>query len=60
MAAAEAFKVTIKGKGGHGAIPETTVDAVITATLTVLNLQTIISRNVGVGDLSDRRLDPKR
>ena len=47
MAAAEAFKVTIKGKGGHGAIPETTVDAVITATLTVLNLQTIISRNVG-------------
>ncbi len=47
MAAAEAFKVTICGRGGHGALPEKTVDAVITAALMVTNLQTVISRNVG-------------
>ncbi len=47
MAAAEAFKVTINGKGGHGALPEQTVDPVTTAALMVTNLQTIISRNVG-------------
>ena len=47
MAAAEAFKITIHGRGGHGALPEKTVDAVIIAALMVTNLQTIISRNVG-------------
>ena len=31
MAAADCFKITITGKGGHGAYPETTVDAVLIA-----------------------------
>lgn len=47
MAAAEAWKATIWGKGGHGAVPEKTVDPIITAALTITALQTIISRNVG-------------
>ncbi|MCU0519745.1 MAG: M20 family metallopeptidase [Anaerolineae bacterium] len=47
MAAAEAFKVTVSGRGGHGALPEKTIDAVIIAALMVTNLQTIISRNIG-------------
>jgi amidohydrolase len=47
MAAAEAFKVLIHGRGGHGALPEKTVDPVMTAALMVTALQTIVSRNVG-------------
>ncbi|HHE71598.1 MAG TPA: amidohydrolase [Chloroflexi bacterium] len=47
MAAAEAWKATIWGKGGHGAVPEKTVDPIVTAALTITALQTIISRNVG-------------
>ncbi|MDF1512514.1 MAG: amidohydrolase [Anaerolineae bacterium] len=46
MAAAEAFHVTITGKGGHAAKPEETVDPVVIAAMTVSNLQTIVSRNV--------------
>ena len=47
MAAAEAFKIVITGKGGHGALPHQTVDPVTTAALMITNLQTIVSRNVG-------------
>ncbi|MGC9522009.1 MAG: M20 metallopeptidase family protein [Anaerolineae bacterium] len=47
MAAAEAWQATITGKGGHGAMPEETIDPVVTAALTIANLQTIVSRNVG-------------
>jgi amidohydrolase len=47
MAAAEAWHATIVGKGGHAAKPEETVDPVLTAAMTVINLQSIVSRNVG-------------
>ncbi len=47
MAAAEAFTATIVGKGGHGAKPHETIDPVVIAAMTVNNLQTIVSRNVG-------------
>lgn len=47
MAAAEAFHATIVGKGGHGAMPEETIDPVLIAAMVVTNLQTIVSRNVG-------------
>jgi amidohydrolase len=46
MAAAEAWKVTITGKGGHAAMPEDTIDPVVVAAMIVNNLQTIVSRNV--------------
>ena len=46
MAAADKFEVTIIGKGGHGASPHQTVDAVLLATQVINNLQTIVSRNV--------------
>ena len=36
--------ITIFGKGGHGARPETTVDPIVIAARTVLALQTIVSR----------------
>ncbi|MEM7553992.1 MAG: M20 family metallopeptidase [Cyanobacteria bacterium P01_A01_bin.84] len=46
MAAVESFKCTIFGKGGHGAMPNQTVDSVVVAAQVVNALQTIVSRNV--------------
>ncbi|QOR36585.1 amidohydrolase [Clostridium sp. 'deep sea'] len=46
MAAADKFEATIIGKGGHGASPHQTVDAVVLAAQVINNLQTIVSRNV--------------
>jgi amidohydrolase len=46
MAAADSFELEIVGKGGHGALPHTSVDAVAVAAHVVVNLQTIISREV--------------
>lgn len=36
--------VRIKGRGGHGSLPEETIDPVIVAACTVMRLQTIVSR----------------
>ena len=46
MAGAEEFKITVTGKGGHGAIPHQTVDPVLAASQIVSALQSITSRNV--------------
>jgi len=46
MAAAETFEVVITGKGGHAAMPHLTIDPIITAASTIMNLQPIISRNL--------------
>jgi amidohydrolase len=46
MAAAEAWKAEIVGQGGHAALPERTVDPIVTAAMIVTNLQTVVSRNV--------------
>ena len=45
MAAADLFEIEVMGKGGHGATPHGTVDAVIVASHIVNSLQTIVSRN---------------
>ncbi len=44
LAACDSFKIVVKGKGGHGAYPEDTVDPVVLACNLVQALQTIISR----------------
>jgi amidohydrolase len=46
MAAGEIFKVSLTGKGGHGALPHRAVDPVLAAAHVVTALQGIISRNV--------------
>jgi len=38
------FTLTIRGKGGHGAQPHLTVDAVVIAAEVVMALQTVVSR----------------
>jgi hippurate hydrolase len=45
MAATDEIKITIHGKGGHGAFPHLTVDPVVAAAHVVTALQTIASRN---------------
>ena len=46
MAAVELFRLTILGKGGHGAMPHQTVDSIVVASQIVNALQTIVSRNI--------------
>ncbi len=46
MAATDAFSARIIGKGGHGALPHETVDAVYIASQLVVALQSVVSRNV--------------
>lgn len=46
MANSDSFRVTIRGRGGHGASPHQTVDAVMVACNAVVNLQTVVSRKV--------------
>ena len=49
---ADALRVTIYGKGGHGAYPNTTVDPIVIAAKTILALQTIVSREVQPGEMA--------
>ncbi|MEM6713887.1 MAG: M20 family metallopeptidase [Cyanobacteria bacterium P01_D01_bin.6] len=46
MAATEFFHCTIKGRGGHGAIPHQTVDSIVVAAQIVNAIQTIVARNI--------------
>lgn len=46
MAAVECFRLDIFGKGGHGAMPDQTVDSVVVSAQIVNALQTIVSRSV--------------
>lgn len=50
MAAADRFEITVQGKGGHGAQPHKTKDAIVTASQLVVNLQQIVSRKVNPVD----------
>lgn len=46
LASADAFDITVNGKGGHGAHPYTTVDPVMIAAGLVQQLQNLIAREV--------------
>jgi amidohydrolase len=46
MAAADCIKITLYGRGGHGSMPQTTVDPVVLAAAVVLRLQTVVSREI--------------
>jgi hippurate hydrolase len=50
LANVDTVDVTVKGKGGHGAAPHTTVDPVVLAARIVLDLQTIVSREINPTD----------
>jgi hippurate hydrolase len=46
MASSDAFDVTLKGVGGHGAHPHLAVDSIVGAAQFVNQLQTIVSREI--------------
>ena len=48
----DSVRITIYGKGGHGAMPQSTVDPIVIAARTILSLQTIVSREVKPGELA--------
>ena len=45
MASADEIYVTVKGKGGHGALPENCIDPILIASHIIVSLQQIVSRN---------------
>jgi amidohydrolase len=46
LASADSFEISVRGKGGHGAMPQGTVDAVYVAAQLIVSLQSIVSRNL--------------
>ena len=46
LANVDSVNITLSGRGGHGAYPETTVDPIVIAARLILDLQTIVSREI--------------
>src|SRR5262249_34962679 len=46
LASSTALSVVIKGRGGHGAWPHRTIDPIVLAAFVIVDLQTIVSREV--------------
>ena len=50
MANVDSVDILVRGKGGHGASPHTTVDPIVLAARIVLDLQTLVSRETNPVD----------
>jgi amidohydrolase len=50
QAASDSLQIRMFGRGGHGSMPESTVDPVVMVASTVMRLQTIVSREIGATD----------
>ena len=50
MAAVDEARITLQGRGGHGAEPENTADPIVAGASIVMALQTIVSRNIQAFD----------
>ncbi len=48
----DSVRITIYGKGGHGAAPQATIDPIVIAARTILSLQTIVSREIKPGEMA--------
>lgn len=46
MAAVDTIRIEVDGVGGHGAIPNKTIDPVVTTAAIIMGLQSIVSRNI--------------
>jgi hippurate hydrolase len=46
LAAADFFEITVRGKGGHGAMPHGATDTTLAAAAVVMALQQVVARNV--------------
>ncbi len=45
-ATADSIDITVRGRGGHGSAPHTTIDPIVTACRIVVDLQTIVAREI--------------
>jgi amidohydrolase len=50
LSAADSLRITVYGRGGHGSMPQATVDPVVLAAMIVIRLQTIVSRETAPGE----------
>jgi len=46
MAAQDRFRITVRGRGGHGAVPHKAIDPIVVSAQIVGGLQTIVSRSL--------------
>jgi hippurate hydrolase len=46
FAGVKSAEITVYGRGGHGAMPHTTIDPVVIAARIILDIQTIVSREI--------------
>lgn len=46
LSAADSMRITVHGRGGHGSMPQATVDPVLLAAMIVVRLQGVVSREV--------------
>ena len=44
----DTYDVEVRGRGGHGSMPENTIDTVVLTAAIVMRLQTVVSREVGL------------
>jgi amidohydrolase len=50
MSSTNTFHITIRGKGGHAAMPQQCVDPVVAGAQLILALQTVVSRSIAMTD----------
>jgi amidohydrolase len=52
MSAEDSIKVTVYGRGSHGALPQNGIDPVVLAAMIIVRLQTVVSREVTPGEIA--------
>lgn len=52
LSTADSLRITVYGRGGHGSMPQHTIDPVVLASLIVVRLQAIVSREVAPGEFA--------
>ena len=50
LSRSDSLRVTLFGRGGHGSAPQMTIDPVVMAAATVMQLQTVVSRQIAATD----------
>ena len=50
MAAVNPFKIVVRGRGGHAAMPDQCIDPVVAAAHIIVALQTVVSRSVAIAE----------
>ncbi len=52
MSAEDSIKVTVYGRGSHGALPQDGIDPVVLAAMIIVRLQAVVSREVTPGEIA--------